>query len=188
MGCRRAREACQVAGARRRTAGPRHPPRYCRRGPRPDSISPPMLHSIQRFTQLLNSIRRDMEAMTRTGFVSCVFHLNRNERKLQEISERLDNAHRDFMAASALRLEAQHNETHMELQKMAVATNTDLSKLLLSARFQNICSFFGRPLACKAASSGVIHSLLNGHPAFGNSNSDTSHASFGLLAAESRKC
>ncbi|KAF7335475.1 hypothetical protein MVEN_02201000 [Mycena venus] len=155
--------------------------------PDPSIISPPMLHSIQRFTQLLNPIRRDMEAMTRTGFLSRVFNLNRNECKLQEIRERLDNAHRDFMAASALRLEAQHNETHMELQKMAVATNTDLSKLLLSVRFQNVCSFFGRPLARKAASSGVIHSLLDGHPAFGNSNSDTSHGSFGFIAAESRK-
>ncbi|KAJ6469842.1 hypothetical protein C8R45DRAFT_1016057 [Mycena sanguinolenta] len=136
--------------------------------PDPRTISPPMLKSIQRFTELLEDIRQEMAGLTRTGFASRVFHLNRNERKLQDIRERLDNAYRDFMAASALRLEAQHNETRIEIQKLTIANNTDLSKLLFSARFQNVCSFFGRPLAREAASSGVIYSLLSGHPAFGN--------------------
>jgi hypothetical protein len=48
-------------------------------------------------SRLLEDIRQEMEEPTRTGFVSRVFHLNRNERKLQDIRERLDNAYRDFM-------------------------------------------------------------------------------------------
>ncbi|KAJ7815334.1 hypothetical protein B0H14DRAFT_3746040 [Mycena olivaceomarginata] len=129
--------------------------------PDPRTIPPPMLKSIQRFTELLEDIRQEMEELTRTGFVSRVFHLNRNEHKLQDIRERLDNAYRDFVAASALRLEAQHSETRIEMQKMTIANNTDLSKLLFSARFQNVCSFFGRPLAREAPDQPLAASLLS---------------------------
>ncbi|KAJ7359514.1 hypothetical protein DFH08DRAFT_411870 [Mycena albidolilacea] len=131
------------------------------------TISPPMLLSIGKFTILLDETRRCMEPMTRTGRVSRVVHLNRNERTLQHIKSKLDDAYRDFLAASALRVEvlqtqlaiqqtqlsaqhtaftmqqthfaAQQKHTHLQVQMLSIET----TRLLFYAR---VTSFFGRPL------------------------------------------
>ncbi|KAJ7087494.1 hypothetical protein C8R44DRAFT_31047 [Mycena epipterygia] len=109
------------------------------------AIPPPLVWSIQRFTVLLNEIRCRMETITVTGRVSRVVHLNRNERILQGIRCQLDDAYRDFLAASALRLEVQHArlateqaETHREMAKISAASDVivpKLSRLLFYSRF-----------------------------------------------------
>ncbi|KAJ7466678.1 hypothetical protein B0H11DRAFT_2239848 [Mycena galericulata] len=113
--------------------------------PDPSVIPAPMLQSIERFTvyvrpfgpdsslfstvmnirvhlriSLLDDIQRRMDAITVTGGVSRVMHLNRNEGVLRETSgltRRIGNfyglMHRIFrfaQAASAWRLEVQHAE------------------------------------------------------------------------------
>ncbi|KAJ7193974.1 hypothetical protein GGX14DRAFT_477109 [Mycena pura] len=87
--------------------------------PDPASIPAPMLRSIERFTILLDDIRRSMEAIALTGGVSRIVHFNRNERVLQDIKARLDDAYRDFLAASALRVEAQQAEIAVEQKQLA---------------------------------------------------------------------
>ncbi|KAJ7289143.1 hypothetical protein C8J57DRAFT_426932 [Mycena rebaudengoi] len=66
-----------------------------------------MLQSIERFTLMLEEIRVSMEVITLTGGVSRVVHLSENERTVQDIKVRLDEQYRDFLAASALRVEVQ---------------------------------------------------------------------------------
>jgi hypothetical protein len=51
---------------------------------------------------LLNEIKGSMEAITLTGRMSRVVHLNRNERVLQDIKSRLDNAYHDFLVCYSL--------------------------------------------------------------------------------------
>ncbi|KAJ6490451.1 hypothetical protein DFH09DRAFT_1453431 [Mycena vulgaris] len=109
------------------------------------AISPAMLFSIKCFTSVLAEIKCSMEAIALTGGVSRGMHLNRNERELQRIKAQLDDAYRDFVAASVLRLEVQHAalamqhaETHLEVKKYSLTTETlapDLARLLLYARF-----------------------------------------------------
>ncbi|KAJ7930877.1 hypothetical protein B0H13DRAFT_2309179 [Mycena leptocephala] len=71
------------------------------------SLIPSMILSIERFTRLLDEIESSMDAIALTGRFSRVIHLNRDERALQDIRTKLDDAYRGFMAASALRVEAQ---------------------------------------------------------------------------------
>ncbi|KAJ7741092.1 hypothetical protein B0H16DRAFT_1565921, partial [Mycena metata] len=87
--------------------------------PDASAIPPPMMLSIQCFTDLLQDTRSTMEAMMLSSLLSHVAHLNRNERKLQSIKSRLDDAYRDFLAASALRVEAQQAgiATQLEVQQ-----------------------------------------------------------------------
>ncbi|KAJ7087467.1 hypothetical protein C8R44DRAFT_893174 [Mycena epipterygia] len=80
---------------------------------------------------LLDEIRCRMETITLTGGVSRVMHLNRNERVLQNIKAQLDDAYRDFLAASALRLEVQHGHLTIQQTQLAaqqVRTHTDVGK------------------------------------------------------------
>ncbi|KAK7063421.1 hypothetical protein R3P38DRAFT_2818543 [Favolaschia claudopus] len=73
-------------------------------------IPQPMLQSIDRFTLLLDDVRLEMEELARTGMVSRLLHVDRNEQTLGNIRSRLDNAYQDFLAASALRVEVQQTQ------------------------------------------------------------------------------
>ncbi|KAJ7055363.1 hypothetical protein C8F01DRAFT_1234776 [Mycena amicta] len=107
--------------------------------PDPTVISPPMLKSIQRFTVLLEEIRRRLEPIVRASSVSRIVRLNRNERTLAGIKAQLDDAYRDFVAASALRVEVQQTkivlqQTHISIQQTQLSaqqtqTQLDLSKI-----------------------------------------------------------
>ncbi|KAJ7677679.1 hypothetical protein DFH06DRAFT_558672 [Mycena polygramma] len=112
-----------------------------------------MLLSIQRFSLLLDEIRCTMEKIMDAGIISRSIHLNRNERKLQEIKAQLDDAYRDFSVASALRVEAQQNQlasqqtrTHMDLGKVAADTNTLSLKLSAVLFYSRLASTSGAPL------------------------------------------
>jgi hypothetical protein len=92
-----------------------------------------------------------MEAITLTGRISRVVHLNRNERVLQDIKSRLDDAYRDFLVrhfciiamvlclyttqvASALRLEFQQTQftiqqTQFAIQQTNLATQQAQTRL-----------------------------------------------------------
>jgi len=84
------------------------------------AISPPMLQSIERFTVLLHDIRRLMVAMSLTNGVSRIMHLNRNESALLGIRTELEEAYRDFLAASALRVEVQQVKIASQQAEFAV--------------------------------------------------------------------
>ncbi|KAF7369289.1 hypothetical protein MVEN_00256700 [Mycena venus] len=119
--------------------------------PDASKISPSMLFSIERFTVLLEEIRGSMEAITLTSKVSRVIHLNRNERILQSIKVRLDDAYRDFLAASALRLEVgqeqlvmQQTQIYLDLKTVSTTTNGLALDLQRHAR---VAVLFRRPLS-----------------------------------------
>ncbi|KAJ7087464.1 hypothetical protein C8R44DRAFT_991335 [Mycena epipterygia] len=107
--------------------------------PDASAIPLPLLKSIERFILLLNEIRCRMETIVLTGGVSRVMHLNRNERVLQDIKAQLDDAYRDFLAASALRLEVQQahltaQQAHLTIQQTQLAarqvqTHKDVGKV-----------------------------------------------------------
>ncbi|KAJ7087507.1 hypothetical protein C8R44DRAFT_820226 [Mycena epipterygia] len=90
--------------------------------PEASAIPPPMLQSIQRFTALLDDIRCRIEAIAVTGGVSRVIRLNRNEHALQDINAQLDDAYRDFVAASLLRGEVTHSSTQKAVSKICLET------------------------------------------------------------------
>ncbi|KAJ7906884.1 hypothetical protein B0H13DRAFT_2333031 [Mycena leptocephala] len=69
-----------------------------------------MLLSIEHFTVLLDEIHCSMDAIALTGGVSRLMHLNRNELVLLKIKGQLDDAYRDFLVASALRVEVRQAE------------------------------------------------------------------------------
>ncbi|KAJ7775323.1 hypothetical protein B0H16DRAFT_1712902 [Mycena metata] len=69
---------------------------------------------------LLDEVRCSIEAIALTDRVSRVLHLNHNERILQGIRAQLDEAYRDFLAASALCVEAQQTEIALQQSKIAV--------------------------------------------------------------------
>ncbi|KAJ7669819.1 hypothetical protein DFH06DRAFT_1468601 [Mycena polygramma] len=123
-----------------------------------------MLSSILRFTDLLNEIESSMNKLALTSGFSRVMHLNRNERELRTIRAKLDDAYRDFLAASALRVEAQQAEiavhqsnleaqqatisihVHNAVQKTAssmTAIALDISSVLFYSRLQWV--LFGQP-------------------------------------------
>ncbi|KAJ6574566.1 hypothetical protein B0H19DRAFT_1063511 [Mycena capillaripes] len=62
------------------------------------------------FPDVLDEIRCSMDAIALTGGVSRLMHLNCNEHVLLKIKGQLDDAYRDFLAASALRLEVKQAE------------------------------------------------------------------------------
>ncbi|KAJ7087477.1 hypothetical protein C8R44DRAFT_893183 [Mycena epipterygia] len=141
-------------------------------GPAP-TIPRPMRKSIERFTALLVEIRGSMEKISLSGGVSRVVHLNRNERALQEIQSKLDDAYRDFVAASALRLEVQQariaaqqahltvqqtqlamqqtqlatqqSKTHIDVGKVSAATNTLASDLSRVLFYSRFTVFLAGP-------------------------------------------
>ncbi|KAJ7098826.1 hypothetical protein C8R44DRAFT_988677 [Mycena epipterygia] len=79
------------------------------------AIPTPMVESIERFTLLLDEIQRTLEAVALSRTLSRVCHLKRNEHLLTDMKGRLDDAYRDFMAASTLRLEIKQERTHSTL-------------------------------------------------------------------------
>ncbi|KAJ7087468.1 hypothetical protein C8R44DRAFT_820159 [Mycena epipterygia] len=97
-------------------------------GPAP-AIPWPMRESIDHFTALLVEIRESIKEIALTGGVSRVMHLNRNERTLQDIKAKLEDAYRDFSTASALRIEAQ--QAHLEMQHTRIAAQQAASALRL---------------------------------------------------------
>ncbi|KAJ7434895.1 hypothetical protein B0H11DRAFT_697446 [Mycena galericulata] len=110
-------------------------------------IHPDMRTSIERFAVLLDDIRCRMEAVAITGRISRLVHLNRNECVLRSIRSQLDDAYRDFLAASTLRLEVQQAQFAVQQMNLAsqqenthldvAATRTlapDLSKVLLYSK------------------------------------------------------
>ncbi|KAJ7918530.1 hypothetical protein B0H13DRAFT_288101 [Mycena leptocephala] len=88
--------------------------------PDPLAIPPLMLQSIMRFTNLLDEIRPRLEAIALTTVISRVLHLNRNERLLQGIKAQLDDAYRDLVAASTLRVEVQQTKIAVQQTKLSV--------------------------------------------------------------------
>ncbi|KAK7063436.1 hypothetical protein R3P38DRAFT_2818606 [Favolaschia claudopus] len=88
--------------------------------PDASTISPPMLESIERFTLLLDDVRTSMEEMAQTGRLSRLLHLNRNEQAIKQIQAQLDNAYRDFVAASTLRVEVQQTQLVLEQSQIAL--------------------------------------------------------------------
>ncbi|KAJ7202022.1 hypothetical protein GGX14DRAFT_463563, partial [Mycena pura] len=130
-------------------------------------ISPPMVDSISAFSCLLREIAYVLEDIFGASSMSRFVNLNCNERRLKDIKRQLDDAYRDFLAASTLRLEVQQTQlaskqmqfavqqeqfaiqqeqfavqqaqSHVELQKVSFAT----ARLLFYSR---LITFFGRPL------------------------------------------
>ncbi|KAJ6482762.1 hypothetical protein C8R45DRAFT_1100013 [Mycena sanguinolenta] len=83
-------------------------------------ISSQMLDSIFRFSLLLDEIRSAMEDISLAGALSRFKHLNRNESRLQNFKVKLDNAYRDFLAASTLRLEVQQTLLVTQQKQLAI--------------------------------------------------------------------
>ncbi|KAJ7916874.1 hypothetical protein B0H13DRAFT_1996782, partial [Mycena leptocephala] len=117
------------------------------------AISPPLLHSIERFTVLLDSIRRSMEGIAFSGKLDRFVHLRRNEHALQTIKTQLDDAYRDLLAASVLRGEVQQTQiTYQQAQFGLQQTQVQLDLKKVAAvnkqllRYAQITCFFGRPL------------------------------------------
>ncbi|KAJ7816021.1 hypothetical protein B0H13DRAFT_1916328 [Mycena leptocephala] len=119
-------------------------------------ISPSMLHSIERFTVLLDEIRSSVEMIALTNGISRIVHLNRNERALQEIKAQLDDAYRDFLAASALRAEAQQTkiavqqtllatQIHLDVEKAVVATDSIVRNLSRVSLYSSLSVFLASP-------------------------------------------
>ncbi|KAK7026294.1 hypothetical protein R3P38DRAFT_2358062, partial [Favolaschia claudopus] len=91
--------------------------------PDASTISPPMLQSIERFTLLLDDVRSSMEDMAQTDRLSRLLHLNRNERAIKQIQARLDNAYRDFVAASTLRVEVKQTQLVLAHAEIVLSQN-----------------------------------------------------------------
>ncbi|KAJ6527333.1 hypothetical protein DFH09DRAFT_1371420 [Mycena vulgaris] len=135
--------------------------------PNGSDISPPMSDSIFEFSSLLREIAYVLEDISGASTMSRFVNLNRNERLLKGIKGQLDEAYRDFLAASTLRLEVrqaqlasrqmqlaiqqeqfaiqqkqfavQQAQSHVELQNVSFAT----ARILFYSR---LITFFGRPL------------------------------------------
>ncbi|KAJ7256141.1 hypothetical protein B0H12DRAFT_1112583 [Mycena haematopus] len=86
-------------------------------------ISPPMLDSIFRFSLLLDDILRAMEGVSRASPISGFVHLNRNEGLLERFKTKLDDAYRDFLTASTLRLEIQQTQLAKQQKQLAIQQN-----------------------------------------------------------------
>jgi len=93
------------------------------------AIPPPMLQSIERFTVILDEIRCKMEAIALTGRLSRVTHLRRNERTVQGMKAQLDDAYGDFLASSALRVEAQQTKIAVQQAQQQTQTQFDIGKI-----------------------------------------------------------
>ncbi|KAJ7277566.1 hypothetical protein C8J57DRAFT_1582209 [Mycena rebaudengoi] len=115
-------------------------------------IPPSMLLSIDQFTFALDEIRCGMEGIALSGSLSRLAHLNHHDRTIQGIKTRLDAEYRDFLAASALRVEVQQAanaliQAQMQSDIKMVSASTDslplqLSGLLFYSRF---AVFLARP-------------------------------------------
>ncbi|KAJ7663251.1 hypothetical protein DFH06DRAFT_1189809, partial [Mycena polygramma] len=98
--------------------------------PTEGSIIPPaMLESIGKFTAVLKSIRHDMELITRMGRLAGVLHLNRNETSLRRMKSSLDNAYRDFLASSIMRLEVEQSNAHDCMRELSADSSAAMLRV-----------------------------------------------------------
>ncbi|KAJ7669828.1 hypothetical protein DFH06DRAFT_1293825 [Mycena polygramma] len=94
----------------------------------PFAIPSPMLRSIERLTEYADSAhdnpRLSMDKLKLTSGFSRLIHLNRNERQLRDIKTKLDDAYRDFMAASAPRVETQQAKIAAQQSQLVIQQTT----------------------------------------------------------------
>ncbi|KAJ7344038.1 hypothetical protein DFH08DRAFT_962176 [Mycena albidolilacea] len=115
-------------------------------------ISPRMLQSIDRFTALLEKIQDGMQKIVFASRLSRFLHLNRNESLLKGFKTQLDDAYRDFLAASTLRLEVQQAQIAINLAQFKIREekrHVELINLTTPNPWSSIyysIGFFGRPL------------------------------------------
>ncbi|KAJ7910150.1 hypothetical protein B0H13DRAFT_2013144, partial [Mycena leptocephala] len=93
------------------------------------AIPPPMLKSIEAFTVVLDEIRRNLEDIALTGRLSRIAHLRRNERTVEGMKTQLDDAYRDFLVSSALRVEAQQTKIAVQQAEQQTQTQLDIGKI-----------------------------------------------------------
>ncbi|KAK7051933.1 hypothetical protein R3P38DRAFT_3255180 [Favolaschia claudopus] len=79
-----------------------------------------MLTSIAGFARLLGEIRDFLDNISNASKMSRLLHLNRNEMLLFGFEAHLDDAYRDFLAASALRLEVQQAQLAQQQKQLAL--------------------------------------------------------------------
>ncbi|KAJ7031927.1 hypothetical protein C8F04DRAFT_1396853 [Mycena alexandri] len=121
-------------------------------------ISPLMHQSIERFTVLLHDIHRLMVSMSLTNRVSRIVHLNRNESALLGMKTKLEDAYRDFLAASALRVEAQQATIASQQAELAVQqAKLAVQQMQLANRQKQLASKLSQILFC----SGLTVFLAN---------------------------
>ncbi|KAF8072100.1 hypothetical protein FPV67DRAFT_1447530 [Lyophyllum atratum] len=94
--------------------------------PEPFNICPRMQADIQKFTILLGDISQELEPLQRHTWMSSILRLNRNEAKLANVRQRLEEVHKIFMLSCALR-------THRNLLEIRhdIATTSDKLQLLV---------------------------------------------------------
>ncbi|KAK7023229.1 hypothetical protein R3P38DRAFT_2628190 [Favolaschia claudopus] len=92
-----------------------------------NEIPPAMMSSIAAFSTLLHEIEVYLAKIFSSSKMSRLIHLNRNENVLMEYKAQLNDAYRDFLAASTLRLEIQQTELVIR-QKQLVLQQEQLSK------------------------------------------------------------
>ncbi|KAJ7087437.1 hypothetical protein C8R44DRAFT_820106 [Mycena epipterygia] len=113
--------------------------------PDPAAIPPPMLYHIQRFEVLLDEIKCAMEKISLTGGVSRLVHLNHNEHIPQGIKAQLDDAYRDFLAASILRLEVTQSSTQIAVAKISAETTNISTQLSHAVFYTELTVFLAHP-------------------------------------------
>ncbi|KAK7001882.1 hypothetical protein R3P38DRAFT_3045220 [Favolaschia claudopus] len=77
-----------------------------------------MVDSIEHFTVLLVDIRSATEDITHASRMSRFLRVAHHERKVQDIRTKLDNAYRDFEAASTLRVEFQQSVITVQQEEL----------------------------------------------------------------------
>ncbi|KAK7051991.1 hypothetical protein R3P38DRAFT_1632886 [Favolaschia claudopus] len=132
-----------------------------------NEIPPTMMSSIAAFSTLLHEIEVYLAKIFSSSKMSRLIHLNRNENVLMEYKAQLNDAYRDFLAASTLRLEIQQAELTMRQKQLALQqeqlsqqqTHFSVQQLQSQSEIRGISSktdgvlfysrltcFFGQPL------------------------------------------
>ncbi|KAK7013112.1 hypothetical protein R3P38DRAFT_1516732 [Favolaschia claudopus] len=83
-------------------------------------ISPGMMKSIYAFCRLLCEIHRHLETLSTAGKLSRLLNLNRNDALLRGFKAQLDDAYRNFMMSSTLRLEVQQTKLAFQQKQLAL--------------------------------------------------------------------
>ncbi|KAK7040030.1 hypothetical protein R3P38DRAFT_2902903 [Favolaschia claudopus] len=99
--------------------------------PDPTTIDPPILDSILRFTDLVYEIRRDIEVVVKAKRLTRLTHLNRHERMLTDMRDRLEIAYNDFGVACTLRTAMAHHCTSRNISSIQAKVN-GISSVLVS--------------------------------------------------------
>ncbi|KAJ7686460.1 hypothetical protein B0H14DRAFT_3674252 [Mycena olivaceomarginata] len=89
-------------------------------------------HHLYELISLLDEIRCHLEAISGINTISHLVHLNSNERTLQRIKSQVDDAYRDLMAASALRVEVQSTKIAVRQAQLSVQqaqTQLDVTRI-----------------------------------------------------------